>query len=89
MRLVGLTGGIACGKSLVVSFLQGVPVLDCDLIAREVTHKVRQCERLREKFIRSLHTIAIDMDKSVRDRCLDRHPIFAGCMGLEEGPSSV
>lgn len=39
MLLVGLTGGIACGKSTVVRMLQeeGVhAVVDCDLIAREV-----------------------------------------------------
>ena len=38
MITVGLTGGIACGKSTVASFLraQGVPVLDLDEVAREV-----------------------------------------------------
>jgi dephospho-CoA kinase len=35
---VGLTGGIACGKSTVAGILraQGVPVLDLDQVAREV-----------------------------------------------------
>jgi len=39
MRVIGLTGGIACGKSTVSKHLtekRGVPVIDCDLIAREV-----------------------------------------------------
>ncbi|OAJ39298.1 dephospho-CoA kinase [Batrachochytrium dendrobatidis JEL423] len=38
MRIVGLTGGIATGKSTVSSFLtvQKIPVVDADLIARQV-----------------------------------------------------
>lgn len=39
MLLVGLTGGIASGKSLVTSQLKqhGIPVLDCDAIYQELT----------------------------------------------------
>lgn len=38
MRVVGLTGGIATGKSTVASILRelGVPVIDADRVAREV-----------------------------------------------------
>jgi dephospho-CoA kinase len=38
MKLVGLSGGIACGKSTVAAMLRqrGVPVLDADVVAREV-----------------------------------------------------
>lgn len=38
MRTVGLTGGIACGKSTVADLLRarGVPVLDLDRVARDV-----------------------------------------------------
>lgn len=38
MKLVGLTGGIASGKSLVSDCFEqlGVPVIDADLLAREV-----------------------------------------------------
>lgn len=38
MRTVGLTGGIACGKSSVAALLReaGVPVLDLDRVSREV-----------------------------------------------------
>lgn len=38
MRVFGLTGNIACGKSLVEQILQdaGIPVIDTDQVAREV-----------------------------------------------------
>ncbi|KAG5527355.1 hypothetical protein RHGRI_028294 [Rhododendron griersonianum] len=41
MRIVGLTGGIASGKSTVSNFfkLHGVPVVDADLVARDVLKK--------------------------------------------------
>jgi dephospho-CoA kinase len=38
MKSVGLTGGIACGKSTVAAMVRarGVPVVDADVVAREV-----------------------------------------------------
>jgi dephospho-CoA kinase len=38
MKLVGLSGGIACGKSTVAAMLRrrGLPVLDADVVARDV-----------------------------------------------------
>lgn len=38
VKLIGLTGGIACGKSLVTQFFleKKIPVIDADLIAREI-----------------------------------------------------
>lgn len=38
MHTVGLTGGIACGKSTVAAILreQGVPVIDADQVSREI-----------------------------------------------------
>jgi dephospho-CoA kinase len=38
MEIIGLTGGIACGKSAVAAMLsaRGIPVVDADLGAREV-----------------------------------------------------
>ena len=38
MKIVGLTGGIACGKSTVSNLLRelGVPVIDADRVARQV-----------------------------------------------------
>lgn len=42
MKIIGLTGGIATGKSTVSSLLQqvGIPVIDCDVLARGVVEKV-------------------------------------------------
>ena len=39
MRIIGLTGSIACGKSTVSSFLssRGIPVVDGDRLSRELT----------------------------------------------------
>nr|DAD33351.1 TPA_asm: hypothetical protein HUJ06_012202 [Nelumbo nucifera] len=41
MRIVGLTGGIASGKSTVSNLFKGkgIPVVDADLVAREVLRK--------------------------------------------------
>lgn len=38
MKIIGLTGGIAAGKSTVARYLRvlGVPVIDADLVSREV-----------------------------------------------------
>ena len=43
MRVVGLTGGIACGKSTVSAGLRrhGLLVIDCDELAHEVCRAVR------------------------------------------------
>lgn len=37
-KVIGLTGGIACGKSTVSQYLKekGIPVIDADLVARQV-----------------------------------------------------
>ena len=41
MRVVGLTGGIASGKSTVSNLfkISGVPVIDADVVARQVVEK--------------------------------------------------
>jgi dephospho-CoA kinase len=43
MLVVGLSGGIAAGKSTVTRLLihLGIPVIDCDRIAHETSCKVR------------------------------------------------
>ena len=51
MIIVGLTGGIACGKSAVTARLQreGVAVLDCDVIAREAVEPGQPALRAIER----------------------------------------
>lgn len=46
MKIVGLSGGIACGKSATSDFMQrmGLTVIDCDAIARDVVKKVSLSE---------------------------------------------
>jgi dephospho-CoA kinase len=41
LRIVGLSGGIACGKSTVAAIIriQGYPVVDADRLARDVVAK--------------------------------------------------
>ena len=41
MTTIGLTGGIASGKSTVVSMLRdvGAAIIDCDILARKVVEK--------------------------------------------------
>ncbi|MFT4977650.1 MAG: dephospho-CoA kinase, partial [Myxococcota bacterium] len=38
MKTIGLTGGIACGKSSVAALLRtsGVPVIDADQVSRQI-----------------------------------------------------
>jgi dephospho-CoA kinase len=66
MRLIGLTGGIASGKSLVSRQLQelGVTVIDADQIARDV---VQPGQPGWEKIVREFGRSFID-----RAGCLDR-----------------
>lgn len=53
MVVIGLTGGIACGKSTVSAMLEarGVPVVDADLVARDVVAPGSEgAEALRARF---------------------------------------
>jgi dephospho-CoA kinase len=51
MKIVGLTGGISCGKSLCSQHLvqQGVPVIDADLIARQIVQPGKPAWKLIRK----------------------------------------
>ncbi len=53
MKVIGLTGGIATGKSTVSEYLKekGIPVIDADIVSREVTEKGSPAlDMLAEKF---------------------------------------
>ncbi len=69
MRTVGLTGGIACGKSTVAALLRarGVPVLDLDQVARDVVAPGEP----------ALAEIAERWPSVVRDGALDRKALGA------------
>jgi len=43
MKLIGLSGGVACGKTQTSLFLRqlGITIIDCDEIAYDVVRKVR------------------------------------------------
>ena len=63
MIVVGLTGGIATGKSTVTALLRqyGITVLDCDEIAHAVVRQVFEQRRIRTK---------LDMDRITYKSCL-------------------
>ena len=53
MLVVGLTGGIGCGKSVIADIFEQdfrVPVIDADVIARELTETEEVLERLHVTF---------------------------------------
>lgn len=53
MLVVGLTGGIGCGKSAVADIFEQdfqVPVIDADVIARQLTETEEVLERLHDTF---------------------------------------
>lgn len=69
MRIVGLTGGIASGKSTVARMLreEGAEVIDADAIAREVV----------EPGTPALARIAARWPEAIRDGALDRQALGA------------
>ncbi len=46
-KLIGITGGSGCGKSHLSGLLRerGIPVIDCDLVSREIMAKGTPCEK--------------------------------------------
>lgn len=73
MITIGLTGGIACGKSTVAAILRArdVPVLDLDVVAREVVAPGEP----------ALDEIAARWPEVVRDGQLDRKALGAVVVG--------
>lgn len=53
MKIIGLTGGIASGKSFISDVLkeEGIPVIDADIISREIVFKGSEAlKEIEEKF---------------------------------------
>lgn len=72
---VGLTGGIACGKSIVADMFEelGAPVIDTDRIAREVVAPGQPAlDEIRKRFGDS----AIDQEGNLDRRAMRKH-VFA------------
>ena len=46
-KLIGITGGSGCGKSHLSSLLRsrGIPVIDCDIVSREIMAKGTPCAK--------------------------------------------
>jgi dephospho-CoA kinase len=85
MRLVGLTGGMAAGKTTVSTMLAeaGFPVIDCDGIARDVVRKVRPLAR---SMVRSASTDHSAINK--RKLIITGKP-RAGELGMAPGGQGV
>lgn len=71
MKLVGLTGGIATGKSAAAAVLRrlGVPVIDADELAREV---VRPGQQAWKEVVDTFGPAILHEDKTVDRRMLRR-----------------
>lgn len=78
LRLIGLTGGIACGKSTVSGMLRelGLPVIDADQIARDV---VRPGEPAHREIVRTFGPGILAGDKAI-----DREKLGVLVFGDEE-----
>lgn len=67
MRVIGLTGGIGCGKSTVTHYLETyhVPVIDADQIAREVVEQGQPAlKQIVDHFGQSVLDEAGDLNRS-------------------------
>lgn len=75
MLVVGLTGGIGCGKSAVAGIFEQdfrVPVIDADVIARQLT----ETDEIRERLYRAIGDKYFDAQRTLlRDRL--RRAVFA------------
>jgi len=71
MRVIGLTGGIATGKSTVSQILaeMGLPIIDADLIAREVVEPGKPAYR---EIVRHFGREIINPDGTINRKLLGR-----------------
>lgn len=69
--IIGLTGGIASGKSTVSNFFKelGVEIVDADLVAKEISEKKESVERIKNIFGNDI----VDAEgKVIRERLRER-----------------
>ena len=65
--IIGVTGGVACGKSLVVNELKrrGARIIDADRIARQIVKKKGQCyAQLIKQFGKTIRTKAGNISRT-------------------------
>ena len=77
MLLIGLTGGIASGKTLVSNFFAelGAPVIDADLLAREVVMPgSKGLKALTEHFTTTILTPNGELDRAALRRIVFANP---------------
>lgn len=69
--IIGLTGGIASGKSTVSNFFKelGVEIVDADLVAKEISEKKESVERIKDIFG---NDIVNTEGKVIRERLRER-----------------
>lgn len=76
-RMIGLTGGVASGKSLAAGFFSelGVPVVDTDAISRELVEPGSDCLRaIRERFGGAVIHADGRLDRAALRRCILADP---------------
>jgi dephospho-CoA kinase len=77
-RIIGLTGGIACGKSTVSNYLENtykIPVLDADIYAREAVQKDSPIlERIFQRYGTKVKTQANFLDRQQLGEIIFNHP---------------
>ena len=73
MMIIGLTGGIGSGKSTVADFFAdlGVPVIDTDIIAREIVEIGKPAyHAIIEKFGSEILTPSKELDRALLKQCI-------------------
>ena len=63
--VVGLTGGIACGKSVAADILRsaGAYIIDTDVISREIINDADVREKMRAAFPQAYNGLELDRAK--------------------------
>ncbi|SCU81736.1 LADA_0C00782g1_1 [Lachancea dasiensis] len=85
MLVIGLTGGIACGKSTVSKKLEesyGIPIIDADKIAREIVEPHRDAYKRIVRYFGGKVPDLLQADGSLNRAALGKH-VFANHADLK------